>query len=112
MNSDRQNSGNLSAVWPSCGLCKAGRARVCVRNGVRLGGGSAGGLVVPRVPRRAGGRAGPGPAIPGRRGLRRRPPQGGGGTCVGRAVRSAAGGLGTAARGRGGAGLGASRGTG
>src|SRR5580693_4855452 len=93
-----------------------GRARSVtearVRNGVRLSGGGAGGLVVPRVPRRARGRAGPGPAISGGRGLRRRPPESGGGSCVGRAVRGAAGGRGAAASGRGGAGVGASRGSG
>src|ERR1700690_3734884 len=67
---------------------------VCVRNGVRLRGGGTGGLVVPRVPRRARGRAGPGPAIPGRRGLRRCPSKSGGGAGVGRTVRGAAGGRG------------------
>jgi hypothetical protein len=75
-----------------------------------LSGGSAGVIVVSRVPRRARGRAGPGPAIPGRRGLRRRSPQGGGGAGVGRTVRGAAGGHRAAARGRGGAGVGTSRG--
>src|SRR5580704_17686271 len=93
-----------------------GRARSVtearVRNGVRFSGGSAGGPVVPRVPRGARGRAGPGPAIPGRRSLRRRSPEGGGGARVGRTVRSAAGGRGAAARGRGGAGVGAGRGAG
>ena len=85
---------------------------VCVRNSVRLRGGGTGGLVVPRVPRRARGRAGPGPAIPGRCGLRRCPSESGGGAGVGRTVRGAAGGRGPAARGRGGAGVGASRGAG